>query len=431
MSIEVTKNGNTVKIELTLTLNGTSMLDMETEIQREVNEVGMAATGFALSRFETTGEPIKIGSVKMTTQGRYRKDYETPYGRVSLARYVYQTSAGGKTYCPLDDRARIIVNSTPKFAKMVSYKYASLRAKDVSEDMRENHGRHIARGTVQNIADAVGAIAQATEEAWEYEIPEQEEPVASVSISLDGTCVLMKQEGYREAMTGNVSLYNKEGERLHTIYIGAAPEYGKETFLKRLQQEVDKIKEKYPDAQYIGIADGAPSNWGFLEPNTKHHILDFYYAAEYLSAASEAFGKTGVEHKKWLEDACHRLKHDNQAALSLLNEMREKKKELDGQKRIAKVLKEKLNKAITYFQNQLPRMDYAHYQELKFPIGSGVTEAACKTLIKARLCRSAMQWRDAGAKIVIALRSLVQTSGRWNQFWNKFNIQGLSCLDLA
>ena len=52
----------------------------------------------------------------------------------------------------------------------------------------------------------------------------------TISISLDGTCILMVKEGYREAMAGAISLYNKAGDRLHSIYIGASPEYGKEKF---------------------------------------------------------------------------------------------------------------------------------------------------------------------------------------------------------
>ncbi len=47
------------------------------------------------------------------------------------------------------------------------------------------------------------------------------------------TVILMRGDGYREAMAGTVSLYNKGGERLHTIYLGASPEYGKAKFLER------------------------------------------------------------------------------------------------------------------------------------------------------------------------------------------------------
>jgi hypothetical protein len=35
---------------------------------------------------------------------------------------VYQSSQGGKTYCLLDQDARIVVSSTPRFAKMVTHK---------------------------------------------------------------------------------------------------------------------------------------------------------------------------------------------------------------------------------------------------------------------------------------------------------------------
>jgi hypothetical protein len=33
-------------------------------------------------------------------------------------------------------------------------------------------------------------------------------------------------------MSGTLSLYAEDGERLHTIYVGGAPEYGKDAFLK-------------------------------------------------------------------------------------------------------------------------------------------------------------------------------------------------------
>ena len=348
-----------------------------------------------------------------------------------LDRNIYQTSSGGKTYCPLDDQARIIVSSTPKFAQMISYKYSSLSAREVSEDLAENHSRHVTRGFIQNVADTIGSIAQATEESFDYIIPELSEAVSTVSVSLDGTCVLMKQEGYREAMTGNISLYNKEGERMHTIYLGAAPEYGRESFINRLQVEVDKVKKKYIDARYIGIADGAASNWIFLEPNTKHHILDFYHATEYLSEASSAFGCSESTRKQWLQDACHKLKHEKNGAVNLLKEMTMQQAVISERKNTSKIIKEKLNKAITYFTNQHERMHYKKYQEQKFPIGSGVTEAACKTLIKERLCRSGMQWKNTGATIVLALRALVKTTGRWGQFWSKINSMGMASIALA
>ena len=66
-------------------------------------------------------------------------------------------------------------------------------------------------------------------------------------------------------MVGAVSLYNLQGERLHSIYIGNSPEYGKNTFKQRLEQEVLNIKTKYTNATYLDMADGATDNWTFIK----------------------------------------------------------------------------------------------------------------------------------------------------------------------
>jgi hypothetical protein len=74
-----------------------------------------------------------------------------------------------------------------------------------------------------------------------------------------------------------------------------------------------------------------------------------------------------------------------------------------------------LNAERTYFQNQRDRMDYADYQARGLPIGSGLVEAACKTLATQRLKRSGMSWRD-GKQAILTIRSL-QQSQRWVAAW--------------
>jgi hypothetical protein len=71
-------------------------------------------------------------------------------------------------------------------------------------------------------------------------------------------------------------------------------------------------------------------------------------------------------------------------------------------------------------------MHYAEALADHLPIGSGVTEAACKVLVKARLCSSGMKWKRTGAEIVLSLRALTHTKGRWSQFWAKINRYGCS-----
>jgi hypothetical protein len=91
---------------------------------------------------------------------------------------------------------------------------------------------------------------------------------------------------------------------------------------------------------------------------------------------------------------------------------------------LTKTIKENLQAALTYFINHRHMMDYAAHIEKNLPIGSGVTEAACKTLVKQRLCGSGMRWKDKGAKVILSLRALVQSKGRWQQFWANIDQYG-------
>lgn len=421
----ISSNGDEITLQVKVKLQG-SLMDMEHSILQASNEVGALATREAISKFDTTGAPIEIADIRMTSKGKVGKRYETPYGAVDLERHVYQSSRGGKTYCPLDDKARIVTSSTPSFAKMISHKYARSSAKEVAEDMEKNHGRSVSRSFLQRVADMVGSIAQATEEDWMYSIPKQDEPVKTIALSLDGTCVLMRNGGYREAMTGTISLYNNSGERLHSIYLGAAPEHGKKNFLKRFEKEIYAVKLQYPEATYIGIADGAKTNWDFLEKHTTYQILDFYHATEYLSGVSRGIYEYRFypeKRKAWLDEACHRLKNDFDGSKNLLREMKNMPRE-----GLSSESEKALNAAITYFTNQQQRMDYEYYCKHGFPIGSGVTEAACKTLVKQRLCQSGMKWGNEGARLVLSLRALVCTKQRFEQFWERINLNGISGL---
>lgn len=415
--------GSVITLEVKVDISG-SMLGAEEAILGSLNEAGCVATGEALKRFDADGSQIAMGGVKWFSKGQLPKTYQTPYGEVAVERYVYQRSVGGETFCPLEREARIVVTSTPRFAKMATHKMANGASTSVQRDLAENHGRSVSRSYLQDLAEAIGGVVAAKEETWEYETPKLDKPIKSVAISMDGTCMLLCEGSYREAMTGTISLYDKAGERQHTIYLGATPEYGKATFHERMTREIAHIKKLYPKATYVGIADGAKTNWDFLKSHVSIQVLDFYHATQYLAdVAAAAAPETEAERMQWLDDRCHNLKHKHGAAARLLKEMENMRA-----KPLSKILRENLESAITYFRNHKHQMRYARYREESLPIGSGVTEAACKTLIKQRLCCSGMKWVERGARIVLSLRALVLTPQRWDQFWGKVSQYGLPAI---
>ena len=430
MTAQVTRQSkDSITIQVTLPLSG-SMLQAEEAIQDGFNEVGLLATEEKLKQFDTDGSPIHLGSVRMTSKGQFAQDYETPYGTVSVLRHVYQTSEGGKTFCPLEENARMVLNATPKFAKLVSYKYAEAGADAVVDDLQECHHRTISKRYVKSLGDTVGTYAVAKEETWDYALPDFERPCASIAIGVDGTCMLLQEEGWRVAMTGTIAFYDAQGERLHTIYSGATPEYGKEKFHTKFRREVERVKEAYPNVPYLGLGDGAADNWSYLKPMTDHQTLDFYHASEYVGkAAAVMFKGKGAGNKEkreaWLGDQLHQLKHKRGAAGRLFSLLEEYvsttvlKNTEDATTMLA---------TITYLQNQKGRMNYSYSVERNWPIGSGVTEAACKTLIKQRLCKSGSRWKDDGALAVLSIRALRLTPGRWHEFWRNIDQYGCPAL---
>ena len=419
----VSHEGNELTLQMTVKLRG-SLMNMEKTILDGCNEMGGLATAEALQKFDTDGSPIKLGGVKMAVRDKTNKTYQTPYGGILIQRHVYQSSKGGKIYCPLENNAQIIRGATPKFAQQISHKYANMNAPAVCKDLKENHHRKIAHSYLQDVSDWVGSIAQAKEEIWDYATPTLDGAISTVVVSLDGAFILMREEGYREAMVGNISLYDVTGKRQHTIYLGEAPEYGKGTFLHRLEREIGTIKKQYPDALYLGIADGAKNNWTFLEKHTSRQLLDYFHVTEYLATVSYAAypGKTDKPKREiWLNERCTQLKHDSEAVKKLIDEIRR----LTQKTSLTKSIKENLDAALTYFVNHRHMMDYATQIKKQLPIGSGVTEVACKTLVKQRLCGSGMRWKNKGAKVILSLRALVQSKGHWQKFWENIEQYGV------
>ena len=319
----------------------------------------------------------------------------------------------------MDTAGRLIRKSTPKFAQMLTWKYSELSGQQVVSDLSNNHGLQVSVKLVQTVNQRVGSILLAKEDKWSYKLPELKKPVHSIGISRDGTTTPIRGEGYKIAMAGTIGLYSSSGERLHTIYTGAAPEKGKATFDHSFKKEIIGIKSTYPSRIYAGIADGEKANWTYLAQYTDYQILDFYHATSYLGNYSKAVYNSPELTQKWLTLSCSQLKNQENAAQELQKEM--------SDYAITKNIKDKahpVKKAVTYYTNNMDKMAYYKYQEKNLPIGSGVVEAACKTLIKQRFSKSGCKWNRPTIRAILLARALILTNGRWNQFWAKFSQYG-------
>ena len=393
---------------------------MSYTLSKSLNAGGNIVTEEILSMLDTDGSPIKVGNEKYTSKGKVAKRYQTPYGEINIKRHVYQNSKGGKVFCPLEEDARIITGTTPRFSKQVSSKYSDLGSSRVQKDLSSNHNRHISREYIRKISESVSELIERKSKKWDYTIPVENEHVKSVGISLDGTCMYMSNDGWRPAMVGAIALYDKQGERLYTQYVAAPPEYGKQTFYDEFTSDINKIVSQYPTATKIGVADGAADNWSFLEKHTTDQTLDFFHACEYLGSVSKVRHKNKIKQREWLSNSCHNLKYNEGGAAELLKEIKTLLNKKYSKKNI-----EIIKTSITYFENHLHQMNYYSNIKNNLPIGSGVIEAACKKIVKQRMCNPGMKWKNNGAKSVLNLRAINNSGDKWEQVWSKIDRYGI------
>jgi len=393
-----------------------SFLEHEENIQRKLNQAGCDLTAQALKNYDTDGSPIIVNNQRMTSKGLTFRHYQTMWGEISIVRHIYQTSKGGAPFCPVDATCKIINMATPYFARSIAWKYAQIGTRNVQYDLTHNHLRPVHIDIVQRLSALAAAEVQKDDACYTYAPQPAPEQVQTIALSLDGTCLLMiegEERNWRQAMCGSITLYDPTGDRINSIYLGAAPQEGKSDFLIRLNLLWEQTRQSYPAAQSVGISDGARDFKPWLAARTGIQVLDFYHVSEYLSAIS---AEITACRGSWLEETLHQLKHEVGAAETILTEL----KELLDTRCYTSKSKEVVNKAIVYFESNLWRMNYAVYREQSIPIGSGVIEAACKSLVKTRMCGSSMKWKTPGANTVLSLRSLALSGDCWEYFWKQY-----------
>jgi hypothetical protein len=149
--------------------------------------------------------------------------------------------------------------------------------------------------------------------------------------------------------------------------------------------------------QFTIIGDGAAWIWGIASAKFPEatQIVDLYHAREHLHDLARLLEfMLGDQKEQWLaarmEDLDYGYIDGITAAARAFPLLGMKKDELDT--------------ALGYFENNAPRMRYHWFRQCGLFVGSGVVEAACKSVIGQRLKLSGMHWSVNGATAIATLR---------------------------
>jgi hypothetical protein len=240
-------------------------------------------------------------------------------------------------------------------------------------------------------------------------------------VGRDGVMIPMRPF-WEEASTATISVYDRSGRRLGTVYLGRMPEPGQGTLTAQLRQLVVAVLAAWQGAPlrlvYVTDAGNHPQDFyrSVLRP-MKHPrtgqrlkwewLVDYYHACERLTKLAEALFGSGRQAEAWAAKQ-RRVLRDKPGGvarvLASARALRRRRGLVGSGKDFAQ--------AANYLRKYAHHMRYAQARRRKLPIGSGVTEAACKTLVGQRFKQSGMRWKTDHGQHVLDLRAILK-SGIW------------------
>ena len=156
----------------------------------------------------------------------------------------------------------------------------------------------------------------------------------------------------------------------------------------------------------VVLLDGALGLWNlatnlFKKWKRVTFVLDIMHVVGYLWAAANALcGEQSQEGTRWVQRKLTEILHGRVGYV--IGGLRQ----ILTKRRLRTSVRETLAKVITFFQNHRRWMQYDAYLAAGLPVGTGVVESACGSVVKHRMEGEGKRWSLAGAEAILALRSL-------------------------
>ncbi len=391
------------------------------------------------------------GVVYRRSHGMARGTYHSLCGRLEVQRATYRRvgERNSPTVVPLELEAGLVEHATPALGYSIALNLSKETSRDYVESMGGAHRQVPSRSTVERIGQAIGSKAREIAPKVErfLRMSEGVPPAAQgLSLGLDRTTVPFEEKRdpngpapverkkrtqpyirkapepvdvkFRMAYVGTVGFTDENGEFLATRKYAATHHEGPDAIMARMVADVRAAKLRQPTLELGVVQDGAPEMWRLTRDALEQESsVDTYYEAidRYHLNARLGTGLPILEPepeqrasrmKSWKED----LDADDTAIERIERDIDEQVPLYTGKQR------DTLWENLVFIDNNKDRMRYAGLRKAGLPVGSGVTEAACKSVVGFRTKRSGQRWHDEGVTAIVTLRAIHQ-SDRLPGFW--------------
>ncbi len=335
-------------------------------------------------------------------------------------------------FFPLDRRLKLVKHSwSPETIKeavrlgvdVASYERAAAEFRGLTKlpmsksslaELVEEYGERLV--VIQ--ADEAEAMVKAPERGEEIVWRDMPEPDSDImAVSLDGAMVHLREEGWKEVRVATVSavktvvLVERDEEKevhltRHSYRAGLweAKDFAKQQWAEGCRRGLEKAK------QIVSVNDGAAWIWWIIAmcyaPCVE--IIDWWHAVQKVwETANSLFGQGEQQTVVWVEQLKSLLWTGQ--IRSALHQIRLACPRGSASLALAWP-------TITYLFHNRRRMNYQHYRQAGYPVGSGSVESGCKVVMETRMKQAGMRWSRPRAQAMLALRSML-LSDRWDQIW--------------
>lgn len=326
---------------------------------------------------------------------------------------------------------------SPGLQRLVAHFGGKEPFKEVAEDIEVAAGIRISAKDAERVSERIGEEI----EQWDsgqrdrlrvQEPPEEHSPktIETLYIEIDGTGVPMvprEVEGRkgkqadgsarsREAKLGcafTQTTVDDEGrpvrDPVSSTFTGAienAEAFGWRIFAEAVRRGL------YNAQRVIVLSDGAEWIRTIVEMHFPGavHIIDFYHVKERVHDLAKLIFHPDPHTITRYRDRWWELLQDGHIETIIAEAKSFVSKDHNGF--------QQARTHIGYLEKNKRRMRYAWCKAQHLFIGSGVVEAACKSVIGKRLKQSGMEWSVRGANAILALRC-AKLSRRYEDFWEQ------------
>jgi hypothetical protein len=433
---------------LSQNISPTMTLDFENRLQDTLREIGRTITEFTYNAAQPEDSKQLPHDVRHEGGGYRRLNKKTAnrhvatlFGKITLHRYGYRYWHHSReaVIFPLEFQLGLVEGATPAVAGEAARMMAETGAtqKTVLDRLRRQFGVGWGEKKLRDLTKAISESMDRFRRHFQVRKLRDllEKAYASkgnrkvvLSVGRDGISLGIKwSKSFEMGSTATITVYDRKGKRLGTVYLGYAPESKQQTMTDELTSVIQEVLKDWKKAppRLCYVTDAGDNETQYYRkvlcrmsdpqrPGKRlrwYRIIDYYHTTEKITIMAEAVFGPGQKATTWARKARKLLLKPGGPSRVLYSAAA-----IRSYHGLRSWQVEEFERAYNYIRSRTRHMQYHRYRALGLPIGSGITEAACKTVYTQRLKLSGMRWGHAGAQVILSLR-MILLSGIWDDVY--------------